>query len=132
MWRTKSWSGFCFRNSEREFLELLWRRCCHRRQRAVGRSLSGGLGTSEPSNSFALAPAKVAVAQRSNRDCGHARGKRKLLSLATRFGAESSFAQTRSPTFFQLRRALAQRFASELRTRNPGCAWSAPAENSLC
>src|SRR5205814_7613104 len=57
---------------------------------------------------------------------GHAGGKRKLLSLAARFSAESSFAQTDSPKFFQLRRALAQRFASELRTRNPGRAWSAP------
>src|SRR6476660_8150055 len=96
------------------------------------RSLSGGLGSSEPSNLFALAVAKIAVAQRSNRDRSHAGGKRKLLSLAARFGAESSFAQTRSPKFFQLRRALPQRFASELRTRNPGRAWSAPGENSLC
>src|SRR5439155_22396376 len=95
-------------------------------------SLSGCLGTSEPSNLFALAFAKVAVAHRSNRDRGHAGGKRKLLSLAARFGAESSFTQTRGPKLFQLRRALAQRFASELRTRNPGRAWSAPGENSLC
>src|SRR5205814_2548447 len=99
---------------------------------AVLGSLSGGLGSSEPSNLFALAFAKVAVAQRSNCDRGHAGGKRKLLSLAARFSAESSFAQTHSPKFFQLRRALAQRFASELRTRNPGRAWSAPGENSLC
>src|SRR5438094_4692987 len=67
---------------------------------AVLGSLSGGLGSSEPSNLFALAFAKVAVAQRSNRDRGHAGGRRKLLSLAARFGAESSFAQTRSPKIF--------------------------------
>ncbi len=26
----KSWPSFCFRNSKRELLGLLWRRCCYR------------------------------------------------------------------------------------------------------
>jgi Capsular polysaccharide biosynthesis protein len=99
LWRTKSWPSFCFRNSERELFGVIMAALLLPLTTRAGRSLSGGLGTSEPSNLFALAFAKVAVAQRSNRDRGHAGGKRKLLSLAARFGAESSFAQTRSPKF---------------------------------